>query len=1610
MHNAKRPIALLLVLCFLLSVLPVSAQAVSISTKPANGTTEGQPFAAGTGGSANFRIPGIVTLDNGTLIAACDARWNHAGDGAGLDTIVSVSTDNGETWTYTFANYLGDNGDTYNNLSTCFIDPGIGTDGTTAYLIADLWPAGIALNTSKYSPVAGENGFDDNNNLLLRDVAFDTVTIGGYGYNTMAANASYDYYLDLDTLTLHKEDGTLVEGYTVDAYFNIKGNGVDTNLFFSDSPYQPYPTDYLYMTTSTDGLNWSEPELLNLKEESEQTLLVGPGNGTYDAQSGRMVFTAYEHSSGYERTSLIWMDANGNWSRSEDATASNWSSEASAVILDDGTVRVFYRDGFAVLRYTDYVFDESVNNYVVSAREVSTTAPKDTGCQLTAIKYSEQIDGKDVILVATPTTSRRVNGYIYAFLVSEDNSMELAYAYNVTPDFYAYSCLTELEDGRIGLLYESASSAITFVSYDFEDIANRDNDPRLTVKEIELNEGFSQTITDNSGYYVNADISELDTDVATLTMTGEEVTTNAAQVLSNGANIDLDTCQYTFTATEDGYYEVSATTLDGETVYLNHFSTTNNNIPNVTAPVGKIAILESAHQDMFKLQAQIIEGGSGAARGLHFHTEAATPYWNRCGNDSSVKCHEYLYRKAGEGDTASTEIPGYVRITSLDEIVDGGKYLIAAKNDAGNWFVLNPSVSTDKWGHVAQIAGSTTVGYTELTFTGVGKGYTEVVVGSTIYKLTVHGADDIYLDVGESITVTDDTGYFVDADLSMLDTSVATVELTGEITGYEKLLSENVAEIVSGKSYVLYNKAARKLMSNEWADASVGGGGSDGLSLDSTVNAFEDNDIWTITAAEGGWYVQDLNGDYLSIARGKGLVRVEPVVIDLDFDGSDWTIGENGEYANDFGGAHTAVAGWSDINDVNSQWEIYEVSSIALGTTTITFTGVGEGVTSVQIGDALYEITVTEPYVDPADDSRDIPLEVLEVSTGDYEKNGMQYNEGPAYFAVDNDPNSLWHTDWYGTSRENHWFQFELTDTYSVDGLRYQPRQAGNTNGTITEYEIQVSDDGENFRTVASGEWEGDRSWKLAKFDGETVKYVRLVAIDALTDNQYVFASASEIRLTGVKTDAPEHEHQYEAVVTEPTCTEGGYTTYTCECGDSYVADETPALGHSAGESVVENEVAATCTEDGSYESVVYCSVCGVEISRETVTVDALGHDYKVKEIVPPTCTKSGYTVYECSRCGKTYKDDPVEPEHQFDEGTVTAPTCTELGYTTYTCLKCGFEYVDEASWVPALGHTAGEAVVENEVAATCTEDGSYESVVYCTVCGVEISRETITVPALPHTEEIIPGKEATCTETGLTEGKKCSVCGEVLVAQEVIPALGHTEAEPVIENEVAPDCVTDGSYDSVVYCSVCGVEVSRETVVVPALGHDFVNGECSRCDAVKDAPFTDVPVGEFYFDPVEWAVEKGITTGASETTFNPGDNCLRGHVVTFLWRAAGSPEPTSNENPFSDVTENDFFYKAVLWAVENEITNGISATKFGPYTECNRAQVVTFLWRAQGKPTVTETDHPFTDVDADQFYYQPMLWAVENGITNGLTATTFGPGAVCNRAQVVTFLYRTMA
>ena len=173
--------------------------------------------------------------------------------------------------------------------------------------------------------------------------------------------------------------------------------------------------------------------------------------------------------------------------------------------------------------------------------------------------------------------------------------------------------------------------------------------------------------------------------------------------------------------------------------------------------------------------------------------------------------------------------------------------------------------------------------------------------------------------------------------------------------------------------------------------------------------------------------------------------------------------------------------------------------------------------------------------------------------------------------------------------------------------------------------------------------------------------------------------------------------------------------------------------------------------------------------------------------------------------------------------------------------------------------------------------------------------------------------------------------------------------------------------------------------------------------------PFVDVKEGAFYYDAVLWAVNSDpqITTGTDDTHFSPKRDCTRAQVVTFLWRAAGCPEPVSTGCAFTDIKPGAYYYKAVLWAVENNITSGASATKFAPDKACTRGQAVTFLWRARGCPQPTQTSHPFTDVKPGAYYYNAMLWALEWEITNGLTTTTFGPDKTCNRGQVVTFLYR---
>ena len=365
--------------------------------------------------------------------------------------------------------------------------------------------------------------------------------------------------------------------------------------------------------------------------------------------------------------------------------------------------------------------------------------------------------------------------------------------------------------------------------------------------------------------------------------------------------------------------------------------------------------------------------------------------------------------------------------------------------------------------------------------------------------------------------------------------------------------------------------------------------------------------------------------------------------------------------------------------------------------------------------------------------------------------------------------------------------------------------------------------------------------------------------------------------------------HDYKAVVTAPDCINGGYTTHTCSvCGDSYVTDHVGPLGHTNATPVVENNANPDCENKGGYDIVVYCSVCGEEISRVHTEVSALGHNYN-SVVTAPDCENGGYTTYTCTVCGASHvADETAALGHKYD-AAVTSPDCENGGYTTYTCSVCGDSYIGNE--VGPLGHTEQIVLGKQE---TCTETGLTDGI-KCSVCD-EILTEQTEIPAYGHIDinkdymcdvceqdlcteheiEIIPAKAPTCTATGLTEGTKCAMCGDILVAQDVVVALGHTNGASVVENNVDPDCVNNGNYDTVIYCTVCGEEISRVNTVVSALGHNY--------DAVVTAPdcvnggyttYTCSACGDSYVG--DEVVALGHTNGTPVVENNVNPDCVNG-------------------------------------------------------------------------------------------------------------------------------------
>lgn len=370
-------------------------------------------------------------------------------------------------------------------------------------------------------------------------------------------------------------------------------------------------------------------------------------------------------------------------------------------------------------------------------------------------------------------------------------------------------------------------------------------------------------------------------------------------------------------------------------------------------------------------------------------------------------------------------------------------------------------------------------------------------------------------------------------------------------------------------------------------------------------------------------------------------------------------------------------------------------------------------------------------------------------------------------------------------------------------------------------------------------------------------------------------------------------------------------------------------------------------------------------------------HEHKYTDtVIPPTCTERGCTVHLCAcgdkredsytpplghsyrggicvRCGILDPNGDTQHKHDFIP-TVTKPTCLTEGFTTYTC-SCGECYTKD--YVSAVGHKT----------------------------------------------QLQNAKTAGCLTGGYTGDEVCTFCGKVFKQGSVIFALGH---DPQPARVKAPTCNESG-YTGDLICMRCG-DMTQIGNTVAATGHKFFGGVCSVCGAkgAEAVPeFDDVKPGAFYFDAVQWAVKNGITNGTGKSTFSPNDVCSRYQIVMFLWRAAGQPEAKAAVS-FADVKPGDIFYEAVQWAVERGITNGTSSTSFSPFAPCTRGQIVTFLHRSAGSPTISGACD-FSDVSAGSFCRDAVIWASSEGITKGTSAGRFSPNEGCTRAQVVTFLHR---
>lgn len=738
---AKKWTAVLMAILMVLTAFPVTtamAAGSSEASKPADGTTQGRPFVSDNP-SHWYRIPSMVTLDDGTVVAAADARWDGGMDGGGNDVITARSTDNGDTWSYTWAGYYGDNGNVFSKASTSYCDSNIATDGKTLYMLSTFFASGVAINgTSANAQPSKDTGLDSQGRLLLARNG------GDYDYYVGAVGA--DGYASIYRIS----DSTVVSGYKVNGEFELfKHDAYVGCVWYSNCEFQAKKCQYLFFRTSTDGgKTWSAPSLVNARKSGEKFLGAGPGRAvvTDDGTICMPVYVygdnAWGSGDASQATSFIYSKDHGKtWSRTANFTStssfggSGWSSEAQLVDLGNGVVRCFYRNGKKKIMYCDATWTGSLYRW---GDVVDTGIDIWGNCQLSAIMYPYLIDGKRAILVSSPSsTEGRKTGAIFTLLLNDDNTVSTEYAKKtITAEgaMFAYSCLTVLKDGRVADLYETDACDFTYKVFDIQSLTGMDADVPTTT-DIQMNVGQKKTLT-FSAQNVNNSASDIVSLSAAKEVPGATAN-KATDANYSGDSISVKRALYTFTSTGTEY------TIAHAGMYLSVGTNGKAGYPgastaaNVTlrAVDGGFQLLQDGHYGLY-----FMEKDSKGNVVNHFER------WDFEGKDKDTKTEEevlkattfQLYRRIRTGETGSTELPGYIQVNTVD---DGEEYLIVYHGTDG-YFLLNPSTSTtNMYAHCLKANGGSTIDGYNVTVTANAVGNAVVQAGLNTYNITVVDGD-----------------------------------------------------------------------------------------------------------------------------------------------------------------------------------------------------------------------------------------------------------------------------------------------------------------------------------------------------------------------------------------------------------------------------------------------------------------------------------------------------------------------------------------------------------------------------------------------------------------------------------------------------------------------------------------------------------------------------------------------------------------------------------------------------------------------------------------------------------------------------------------------------